>query len=503
MQSFSQHGQDIHLIKHVYPDKRSGYFVEVGAHDGVMMSNTLLLEKYFNWRGLCIEPNTNNYSKLLAARKCDTSPFAVYNVDDAEVDFMEDPHGGCSGIADTATGERFPTVKVKTKKLTTLLDEHNAPNFIEYLSIDTEGSEYDILAAHDFERYRFGYICVEHNHHAENRRKIRQLLESKGYQFYRTNIVDDEYIYTRKRGVFINSKAAACSIHETGKMCYQVLRNSNTYTIDYVEGQLTDMNYDFIVINYHYHVNNVINKDTAYKFKGKIFALVADMGHKDIIGMTPLYFDYFLLLDPSIHQTSNVIAFPRPLDVVWNEDTSSLDDIDNRVPVIGSFGYATIGKRWDLLVEQVNHEFDEAIIRINIPFATYVPDNEQKMEEIKQMCLSKITKPNIQLVLTHDFMTREELVEWCAKNTINCFFYYRDHLTVSGLAAVTDQAIASGRPLLVTMDQTFRHIHSYIPAFPNITIKEAIRKTKEGVLKMRDAWSAKNCRKTLETLLTR
>ena len=72
----------------------------------------------------------------------------------------------------------------------------NAPKFIEFLSLDTEGSEYDILQAHDFDQYLFGYICIEHNFIEVNRQKIRKLLESKGYIFVRENHVDDDYIHS-------------------------------------------------------------------------------------------------------------------------------------------------------------------------------------------------------------------------------------------------------------------------------------------------------------------
>ena len=71
---------------------------------------------------------------------------------------------------------------------------------IEYLSLDTEGSEYEILREHDFNKYKFGYICIEHNKIEKNRKAIRELLESKGYIYHRENgdsywgVIDDEYI---------------------------------------------------------------------------------------------------------------------------------------------------------------------------------------------------------------------------------------------------------------------------------------------------------------------
>lgn len=71
----------------------------------------------------------------------------------------------------------------------------------------------------------------------------------------------------------------------------------------------------------------------------------------------------------------------------------------------------------------------------------------------------------------------------------------------SGLSAVTGQAISSGRPLLVTSDSTFRHIHKYINYYPNISIKEAIEQTQSGVLQMKEVWSCYNFLLKFENIL--
>ena len=71
--------------------------------------------------------------------------------------------------------------KVKTISLTDLLSFHNAPSDIDYLSIDTEGSEYDILESHDFNKYSFKIITCEHNF-TSRRNEIFRLLLSKGYE---------------------------------------------------------------------------------------------------------------------------------------------------------------------------------------------------------------------------------------------------------------------------------------------------------------------------------
>ena len=62
-----------------------------------------------------------------------------------------------------------------------MLIKYNAPKFIDYLSIDTEGSEYEILKNFDFKSYKFRVITCEHNYN-ENREKIYELLTENGYE---------------------------------------------------------------------------------------------------------------------------------------------------------------------------------------------------------------------------------------------------------------------------------------------------------------------------------
>ena len=195
----SQFGQDVHVITNIYNNKQNGYFIEIGAYDGNNMSNTYLLEKQYNWKGICVECNPLHFSKLIINRpNCNNCGYACFNEDDKFMDFINDDTGGCSGFVVTNTHTHILNkgiIKVKTKTLSTILEYYNAPNFVEFLSLDTEGSEYDILKSHDFSKYLFGYICVEHNFIEINRRKIRELLEEKGYIFYRENNVDDDYIH--------------------------------------------------------------------------------------------------------------------------------------------------------------------------------------------------------------------------------------------------------------------------------------------------------------------
>jgi FkbM family methyltransferase len=200
MKSNSQFGQDEHVINTIYKGKRSGFFIEAGACDGLRDSNSLILERDYHWRGICVEPNPTLFSRLVNNRKCFCFQKALYNENDLTLEFIDTsllPNYGWGSLVATNCHESIlscPRVSVVTMRLDTLLDQICAPNFIEYLSLDTEGSELTILKSFNFDKYKFGYITVEHNYIEENRRSIRELLQSKGYKLYRENVVDDDFI---------------------------------------------------------------------------------------------------------------------------------------------------------------------------------------------------------------------------------------------------------------------------------------------------------------------
>lgn len=183
-----------------YNFKKGLYFIEVGAFDGVKYSNTHILEKKYNWKGICIEPNPKYYDLLKKSRDCICIDSAVFDEEDKEVEFTSTHHGYLSGITDCfnnaleARKDRGTVIMVLTKTLTRILDENSAPKYIDYISIDTEGSEVNVLNGIDFKKYKFGYIDIEHNYIKKCREEIKEILESNGYKFYRTEKFDDTYI---------------------------------------------------------------------------------------------------------------------------------------------------------------------------------------------------------------------------------------------------------------------------------------------------------------------
>ena len=302
------------------------------------------------------------------------------------------------------------------------------------------------------------------------------------------------------KGLFYNSKQSACSIWESGKMCYDALKLSDMYVLDYTEEFAVDQNYDFMVYNHHMTVNNWITENDIKRFGKPTFCIVIEVGLQGSpIKKVPDYFDHYIVLDPTIQETSSIHAFGRPVEY-FNLDVHPY--IPRTIPKIGSFGFATPGKSWHKIVESVQNEFEEAEIHLNIPNGTYTPYYKQLVDDIIQNCNTIIRKPGIKLILTHEFWTKYEVLRFCSQNTLNFFYYDRETTYDAGLSAVTDQAIASGRPLLVTSDSTFRHIHKYLDCYPNMSIKKCIETSQSAVLQMKSDWSSYNFVKKFENILT-
>lgn len=197
--SVSQLGQDIWALEKS-GFKRGGYFVEFGATDGVLLSNTWLLETEFGWNGLCAEPNPVYFAELKQNRRCTVSEACIGARTGDEVDFILAEEYG--GIADYAAEDMHAdrraayrtegqVMRVETISLDDFLRQSGAPRDIDYLSIDTEGSELDILTAFPFDRWNVSLITVEHNN-TPQRDALRALLGKAGYRWTQVQF-DDWY----------------------------------------------------------------------------------------------------------------------------------------------------------------------------------------------------------------------------------------------------------------------------------------------------------------------
>jgi len=186
--------------------RKGGFFVEFGAHDGIAGSNTWLLETRYGWRGILAEPARACHDALRQNRGSHIDTRCIWRESGAQISFSEHTNIVSSGIAATLTRpaarvskrHNTRTYPVETLSLNDLLAAHSAPSHIDYLSIDTEGSEFEILDAFDFDRHQFGYLSVEH-HFQSQREPIHALLTAQGYTRICEEVsgIDDWYVLAR------------------------------------------------------------------------------------------------------------------------------------------------------------------------------------------------------------------------------------------------------------------------------------------------------------------
>lgn len=197
----SQNGQERYILENFFqnPDgtfMRNGFFIEVGAYNGVLYSNTYLLEKEFGWKGICIEPIPIMFTQLQHNRSClciqgciaDREGTALfrevcngYNADSSDLLL--------SGLAEKYDPQHInlienhyaaPSVyyEVQCYRLSQLLEEYNVEK-VDFLSLDTEGNELEILKSlSDKDLERIDVICVEYNYPNQ---ALITFLESKNF----------------------------------------------------------------------------------------------------------------------------------------------------------------------------------------------------------------------------------------------------------------------------------------------------------------------------------
>ena len=185
-------------------EKRNGFFVEVGVGSGRAISNTYMLEKHYGWNGLLVEPNRSSHESIAECRSARLEKRAAASKSGETLNFEElidaGEHSRIVGTGGhTMPGARRTVYEVQTITLTEILDQNNAPKEIDFLSLDTEGSELDILRGVDFGKYEFSIIVVEHNYNKKTMNSLNEILCNQGYALVLPEISQFDAWYINKK----------------------------------------------------------------------------------------------------------------------------------------------------------------------------------------------------------------------------------------------------------------------------------------------------------------
>ncbi len=159
--TMSQIGQDFWVFGEVFNEKERGFFVDVGAADGVMLSNTYILEKRYKWQGICIEANPEFYARLKRTRSAKCVHACVNSVEGVVKFRINGVEGSIIDSDLQSRTSESNIIEIGAKRLTSILLEQSAPDIIDYLSVDVEGAEDQVLTEPLFEKYRFNCMTIE------------------------------------------------------------------------------------------------------------------------------------------------------------------------------------------------------------------------------------------------------------------------------------------------------------------------------------------------------
>lgn len=193
--SKSQYEQDWLALKH-HKFKENGNYLEIGVYDGENDNNTVIMDRIYNWKGVCIDP----FMKNMDNRTSQNFKVALGS-EQGTYTFRGDGSSGLSGIDKFAnsnehnsihvdTVSKMPVSKVTVRRPFDIIAESKLPNVIDYMSLDVEGSEMDILKSFPFDKYCIKYATIETNNDKKKEKEMEDFMLKLGYKYEGHHILD-------------------------------------------------------------------------------------------------------------------------------------------------------------------------------------------------------------------------------------------------------------------------------------------------------------------------
>jgi SAM-dependent methyltransferase len=304
--------------------------------------------------------------------------------------------------------------------------------------------------------------------------------------------------------LFINYNVEQCGVHQYGKNLFEAISKSQKYFFRYAEvgslegldSSVAKLRCDAIIYNYHPQTLAFINPQQPRRYKQVNIAVVHEMTQAEADAMPNKFFQCYVMGDPTLVE-NNPAVFKTGRLILPYENRKKLPEI----PIVGTFGFSVGSKGYQRLIDVVQQEFDEAVVRIHIPSNGIIDlDGDIAFKHIEE-CQQKIKKPGIKLEASHEFLDRDAMLDFLAGNTINAFLY--DYLEVAGISSSPDHAIAVRRPMAITKSIMFRHLHSLSPSITieNSSLRQIIANGIEPFAHLYDLWSEDNLCAEYEAIL--
>lgn len=306
--------------------------------------------------------------------------------------------------------------------------------------------------------------------------------------------------------LFANYAVPNCGVHQFGRNLRSVLGLSSRFRFDYADiRNLEDLDravererYRALFVNYHPQTMPFIDVDMPVRYPIACVAVMHEMTQAEADRMPRGFFQFYVMADPTL-QEINPCVFSTGRIIPAYDNRKPLPD----VPTFGSFGFSVASKGFGRLVDVVQREYDEAVIRINIPPNGIIDRDAREAKRQVDLCRTRLWKPGIRLVASHEFFDDAGLIDFLASNTLNAFLY--DYVSQAGISSATDHAMTARRPIAITKSVMFRHLHRLEPriTIEDTSLEEIIRNGIRPFEHLLQAWAPERICLRYEEIVTK
>ena len=297
--------------------------------------------------------------------------------------------------------------------------------------------------------------------------------------------------------LFLNHEKSQCGVYNYGVRLYDIWKKSENITFTYKEiNTLDDYNvivfddYKYILYNYHPTTMKWLSSDTITNNTiniGILHECSPNMFHYCINTQSDITRPIFTDIPISIISTNdNIIHFLNY-------------GMDSNIPIIGSFGFGFTNKGFDKIIKYTNEQYDEAIVKIIMPYSEFGDKTGEISRQISKLCNNLEIKPTIKVMIIHDFLDDNDILHFLSKNTINVFLY--DYMYGRGISSAIDFALSVDTPLAISDSYMFRHIYDDSICLYKTLFQDCMSNSIPIIKKYRDIYSHKNSIEFIENYI--
>lgn len=313
--------------------------------------------------------------------------------------------------------------------------------------------------------------------------------------------------------LFITHKIKSCGVYQWGYNISQAMQKSTNLNWEYFEcdsyfNMLSKVNTyqpDAILINFHPGTlpwfNENFNEIKLYcnSLRIPLCGTFHEVTQAKIDANDHLWFDFTLCLDPTL-KLNNFKYFKLPRLILNSSKYLKSREKNTRL-TISSFGFPFSDKGFVEILNKVNTEFDNAIIKFNLPNNNAVDENRKiDAKQVLAVLSAFKLKPNIELQINRNFLNTEDILSFLSDSHLNCFFYTT--LQDRGISSCIDYALGAKVPIAITESNMFRHLlhKKQLLCIEHNKLKDIIDRGIAPLEEFYNKWSAEQFVSTVETI---